>query len=85
MSATYDIFMAFADGGPIWIEAVQGLENAKARLMLLHAAHSGDYFVYDPTSSKIVATVEQSAHALENSSACNYGPSAGAASLQTSH
>jgi hypothetical protein len=85
MSATYDIFMAFADGGPIWIEAVQGLENAKARLMLLHEAHSGDYFVYDPTSSKIVATAAQSEQEQETSRGSDHLPSAAPASLQTSH
>jgi hypothetical protein len=38
------------------MEAVQGLENARARLIRLLETHPGDYFVYDPTTAKVVAT-----------------------------
>ncbi len=53
MKVTYDIFRKLP-GGPIWIEAVQDLEHAKARLTNLIQARPGDYFVYDASSSKIV-------------------------------
>ena len=53
MKVTYDIFRKLP-GGPIWIEAVQGLEHAKARLTNLIQARPGDYFVYDASSSKVV-------------------------------
>jgi hypothetical protein len=52
---TYDIFRDLPDSGPIWIEAVQGLEDARARLMKLLETRPGDYFVYDPVAAKIIA------------------------------
>ncbi|HXN73503.1 MAG TPA: hypothetical protein VN861_13230 [Candidatus Acidoferrales bacterium] len=53
MKVTYDIFRKLP-GGPIWIEAVQDLEHARIRLAKLAETRPGDYFVYDPSSSKIV-------------------------------
>jgi hypothetical protein len=85
MNATYDIFRDFPDDGPIWIEAVQGLENARARLMKLHETRSGDYFVYDPTSSKIVATAIESAPIQVPSTLCDASPPTGSVRLQTTH
>jgi hypothetical protein len=58
MQMTYDIFRDLPESGPIWIEAVQGLEDARARLVKLLETRPGDYFVYDPVAAKIVvATV----------------------------
>jgi hypothetical protein len=54
MNETYDIFRDLAETGPIWIEAVQGLENARVRLQNLCQAHPGDYFVYDPSTAKVI-------------------------------
>jgi hypothetical protein len=56
VNGTYDIFRGLPDSGLIWMEAVQGLENARARLIKLLETHPGDYFVYDPTTAKVVAT-----------------------------
>jgi hypothetical protein len=58
VKTTYDIFRRLPDGGPIWIEAVQTLEGARARLTSLLAAQPGDYFVYDLFQSKIVEHVD---------------------------
>jgi hypothetical protein len=58
MKVTYDIFRRLP-GGPIWIEAVQDLEQARIRIEKLIETRPGDYFVYDISSSKIVfAAVE---------------------------
>jgi hypothetical protein len=51
---TYDIFRNLPNHGPILIEAVQGLENARVRLQNLCQAHPGDYFVYDPSTAKVI-------------------------------
>jgi hypothetical protein len=53
MKVTYDIFRRLP-GGPIWIEAVQDLEQARMRIEKLIETRPGDYFVYDTSSSKIV-------------------------------
>jgi hypothetical protein len=64
MNETYDIFRELAETGPIWIEAVHGLENAKARLTELLEAHPGNYFIYDPFAAKVIASAVKSAHML---------------------
>ena len=58
MKVTYDIFRRLPDGGPIWIEAVQTLEGARARLACLLEAQPGDYFVYDLVQNKIIEYAE---------------------------
>jgi hypothetical protein len=57
MKATYDIFKKLPTGSPIWVEAVQGLEFARARLAKLMQADPGDYLVYDLTNAKIVESL----------------------------
>jgi hypothetical protein len=61
MNQTYDIFSDLADTGPIWIEAVHGLENAQARVTELLQSHSGNYFIYDPLAAKVIASAVKSA------------------------
>ena len=61
MKVAYDIFRKLP-GGPVWIEAVQDLEDAKMRLANLTESRPGDYFVYDVSSAKIVfAAIEPAA------------------------
>ena len=54
MKRTYDIFKKLPNIGLIWVEAVEGLEHAHARVCELVSAHSGEYFVYDLMHKKIV-------------------------------
>jgi len=61
MNETYDIFRDLAETGPIWIEAVHGLENAKSRLTALLEARPGNYFIYDPLAAKVIASAVKSA------------------------
>jgi hypothetical protein len=51
---TYDIFKRLRSG-PIWIQAVQGFEEARRCLVLLRSESGGDYFVYDTERAEIVA------------------------------
>jgi hypothetical protein len=57
MKVTYDIFRRLP-GGPMWVETVQDLEDAKKRLANLIESRPGDYFVFDACSAKIVLVVE---------------------------
>jgi uncharacterized surface protein with fasciclin (FAS1) repeats len=45
---TYDIFKKDATGNPIWLETVEGLDQAKARVRLLRASGTGEYLVFSP-------------------------------------
>ncbi len=61
VNETYDIFRELAETGPIWIEAVHGLENAKTRVTELLEARPGNYFIYDPLAAKVIASAVRSA------------------------
>ncbi|MGB7753643.1 MAG: hypothetical protein WCF88_18975 [Candidatus Acidiferrales bacterium] len=61
MSESYDIFRDLEESGPIWIEAVHGLESAKARVAELLATRPGNYFIYDPLAAKVIASAFKSA------------------------
>lgn len=63
MEAAYDIFRAFPDSGPIWIEVVHGLENARFRVLELRQLRPGDYFAFDSANAKVVATTVEPARA----------------------
>ena len=45
MDSTFDIFKVTSDG-PLWVEAVRGLEKAKARMADLALTSPGEYFVH---------------------------------------
>lgn len=60
MTVSYDIFRRLP-GGPMWIETVQDLEDAKVRLANLIESRPGDYFVFDASSSKIIFGVVEPA------------------------
>jgi hypothetical protein len=54
VNRTYDIFRGDPGDSPIWIEAIQGLRNAKDRIVELCDRHPGEYFVFDSVTAKVV-------------------------------
>jgi hypothetical protein len=46
MGAKFDIFKKLRDGHPLWVKAVDGLEEARAQLARLAASSPGEYFIY---------------------------------------
>lgn len=50
----YGIIRTLPSGIPQWIEAVQGLAEAKAYLMRLASKEPGEFFIYSETSGMIV-------------------------------
>jgi len=54
-SAMYDIFMRFPDGTPLWLEAVEGLDEARQRLAALaRTSEAAEYFIYSEKSGGII-------------------------------
>jgi hypothetical protein len=47
MTAKFDIFKRLPDGHPIWVKAVDGLDEAKRQLARLTASSSDEYFIYN--------------------------------------
>jgi hypothetical protein len=55
LDAKFDIFRKLPDGQPIWIRAVEGLEEAKRQLTQMAEASPGDYFIYNTRNGQVVA------------------------------
>jgi hypothetical protein len=54
MDAKFDIFKKLPDGHPIWVKAVDGLEEAKNQLARLAVSSPGEYFIYSALNGGIV-------------------------------
>ena len=48
-----DIFARLPDGSPMWIEAVDGLENARARVRQLRQISPRDYFLFSEQNGRV--------------------------------
>jgi len=55
MDAKFDIFKRLPDGQPLWVRAVEGLEEAKRQLIQMALASPGDYFIYNTRSGEVIA------------------------------
>jgi hypothetical protein len=54
VSSKLDIFQRLPDGEPIWIKAVETLDQAKEQITQLAESTPGRYFVFDTNRSLIV-------------------------------
>jgi hypothetical protein len=54
MDAKFDIFKRLSDGHPLWIKAVEGLEEAKAQLARLAASSPDEYFIYSVRNGCVI-------------------------------
>ena len=54
MGAKFDIFKKLPDGHPLWVKAVDGLEEARAQLARLAASSPGEYFIYSVQNGCVI-------------------------------
>jgi len=54
LSAKFDIFMRQPDGQPIWVKAVETLEDAKRQVVALAQAVPGDYFIFNAMNGQTI-------------------------------
>ncbi len=55
MERAYDIFRKDRpDHEPVWVETVQGLEEAKKRLRVLASKSPGEYMLWDSVNNKFI-------------------------------
>ncbi|MGI0084398.1 MAG: hypothetical protein ACREBQ_04885 [Nitrososphaerales archaeon] len=54
MSAKFDIFKKLPDGHPLWVKAVDGLDEAWAQLTRLTANSPGEYFIFNARNGCVV-------------------------------
>lgn len=57
MDTIFDIFSRLPDGSPLWIESVEGLEEATKRLKKLARHYPGRYFIYSEQAGGVVGGV----------------------------
>lgn len=74
MHPTLDIFKRLADGQPEWVEAVAGLEEAKARMTRLNSNSPGDYFIYSVADQTVIVESQEMKHPSEPNSICTKEP-----------
>jgi hypothetical protein len=55
MDVKFDIFKKLPDGHPIWVKAVEGLEEAKLQLARTAAEFPGDYFIFDMRNGRRIS------------------------------
>jgi len=53
MDRVVDIFARLPDGSPMWVEAVEGLSSARARVRELSRTAPRDYFIYSERNGNI--------------------------------
>jgi hypothetical protein len=63
MDSTFDIFKV-TSGGPLWVEAMQGLERAKERMAHLALTSPGEYFIHSQEEGVIAKQTEESLEEL---------------------
>jgi hypothetical protein len=71
MEPIFDIFRTLPDGSPIWLESVEGLQQAKRRLNWLAQLQPGRYFIYSEKTGGVVERFPE--HGAEYVSATNGG------------
>jgi hypothetical protein len=54
MGTKFDIFKKLPDGHPLWVKAVDGLEEAQAQLARLAVNSPGEYFIYSLRNGCVV-------------------------------
>jgi len=57
MGAKFDIFKKLPDGHPLWVKAVEGLEEAKSQLARLAASSPGEYFIYSVRNGCVIHAI----------------------------
>ena len=58
MDSTFDIFKVTSDG-PLWVEAVQGLERAKERMAHLTLTSPGEYFIHSQEQGVVAKQTQE--------------------------
>ena len=54
MSAKFDIFRRLPDGNPMWIKAVESLEEARRQLAQMSEKDPGEYFIFNTLNGQTV-------------------------------
>jgi hypothetical protein len=67
MQTAFDIFIRLPDGHPVWMEAVENLEQARTRLKQVARNALGDCFIYSEKNGIVELIVRSDFHAHDSS------------------
>jgi hypothetical protein len=56
---TYDIFKKTSSKDAVWLEAVQGLQQAKKRLLHYRSNSTGEYLVFDTAEAQFIDVLDE--------------------------
>jgi hypothetical protein len=54
VSAKFDIFRRLPDGKPMWIKAVESLEEARRQLVQMSEKDPGEYFIFNTLNGQML-------------------------------
>jgi hypothetical protein len=54
MIGKIDIFMKLPDGHPVWIKAVENLEEARRQALQIASEAPGDYFMFNTRNGQVI-------------------------------
>ena len=58
MIANFVLFMRLPDGQPVWIKAVESLEEAERQLTEISAKAPGEYFIFNAGNGQVLAEMQ---------------------------
>jgi hypothetical protein len=63
MDGAYDIFKKLSTKNAVWVETVQGFEQAKKRLLHYTSISTDEYFVFDAAQGQFIDVLSKAASA----------------------
>jgi len=63
MDGAYDIFKKLSTTDAVWMETVQGFEQAKKRLLHYTSISTDEYLVFDATEGQFIDVLSRAASA----------------------
>jgi len=63
MDGAYDIFKKVSAKNAVWVETVQGFEQAKTRLLYYTSTSKDEYLVFDATEGHFIDVLGKAASA----------------------
>jgi hypothetical protein len=57
IASMFDIFATLPDGSPLWLGAVEGLDEARHRLSGIAESRPGNYFIYSEKTGGVVERI----------------------------
>ena len=71
MKQTYDLFSGAPEEDVLWLEAVDGLNNAIDRMTQRSRENPGRYFVYSSNTQTVIASIDTNRRESDHAQDCS--------------